>query len=176
MFSCVIMLILSIWANLLSWNKLIASKDLILAIPTIALLIPLILFPRSIIDLLSNKLIFNEDGLLVTGGIFKENIQHRAFIYYAKIKDIRMIYAHMDSKGKPIKNTSIASMRPHMFFEFILNDDTSKFLHIEIYSIKQRKTILNIINSKTGKNFSYDTIEKLDKSIYSGLKKKKAQK
>ena len=42
-------------------------------------------------------------------------------------------------------------------FDSTIANKKSKFLHIEIYSIKQRKKILEIINQTTNKNFSYTT-------------------
>ena len=98
--------------------------------------------------------------------MWQGKIQYKEYIHYSDIVDVRLICAHIDSRGYTIKNTGIASMRPHVFFEFIIANKKSKFLHIEIYSIKQRKQILEIISQMTNQNFSYDKLEKLDQSIF----------
>lgn len=148
------------------WNKFATPNDFVLMIPILATLFSIIMFSLGLIDLLPNKLIFNEDGLLVTGQKFKGKIQYKEYIHYSDIVDIRMVCAHIDSRGYTIKNRGIATMRPHMFFEFIMANNKSKFLHVEIYSIKQRKKILEIINQMTNLNFSYSKLEKLDQSIF----------
>ena len=161
-----VILVLSIYANLMCWYKIKTPNDIILMIPILATLFSMIMFSLGLIDLLPNKLIFNEDGLLVTGQKFKGKIQYKEYIHYSDIVDVRLICAHIDSRGYTIKNRGIASMRPHRFFECIIADKKSKFLHIEIYSIKQRKQILEIISQMTNQNFSYDKLEKLDQSIF----------
>ena len=139
-------------------------------IPIICAIFPIIMFSIALVDLIHNKLIFYDDRLLVTGQKLNRGIQYKEIIYYSSIKDIRIICAHIDSRGKAIKNDGIISMRPHIYFEFILHDGTSKLVHIEIYSINQRKKILDIINRMAKLNFSYDHLKKIDLSMF---KKKK---
>lgn len=148
------------------WNKFATPKDFVLMIPILATLFSIIMFSLGLIDLLHNKLIFNEDGLFVTGQKFKGKIQYKEYIHYGDIVDIRIVCAHIDSRGYTIKNRGIASMRPHVFFEFIMANNKSKFLHVGIYSIKQRNIILKNINQMTKQNFFYSNLEKLDQSIF----------
>ena len=57
-------------------------------------------------------------------------------------------------------------MRPHIFFEFELRNETTKLIYIEIYSVRQRKKILEIINQMTNLNFSYSNLENVDQSMF----------
>ena len=157
---------MSVYVNIICWYKIDSPKDLVLMIPILATLLPIIFFSLGIIDLLHNKLIFNKDGLLVTGQKFKGKIQYKEYIHYSEIVDIRIVCAHMDSKGHSIKIMGIASMRPHIFFEFKLQNGASKLLHIEIYSVRQRKKILEIINQMTNLNFLYSNLENVDQSMF----------
>lgn len=161
-----VILVLSIYVNLMCWYKIKAPKDFILMIPILASLFSIIMFSLGLIDILPNKLIFNEEGLFVTGQKFKKKIQYKEYIQYSDIVDIKMVCAHINSRGYTIKISGIASMYPHVFFEFIMINKKSKFLHVDIYSIKQRKKILEIINKMTNLNFSYGKLEKLDQSIF----------
>ena len=149
-----LVILISVYVCLMFWTKLIQSKDLILVIPIMSALFAIIIFSLSCIDIFSNKIIFNDEGILVTGQKFKGGIQRNEYIYYSEIKDIKIICAHIDSKGKPIKNNGIVSVRPHIFFEFVMNNESIKLIHIDIYSINQRKKILDIINKKAQLDFS----------------------
>lgn len=53
-----------------------------------------------------------------------------------------------------------------MFFVFELRNEASKLIYIEIYSVRQRKKILEIINQMTNLNFSYSNLENVDQSMF----------
>ena len=100
-------------------------------------------------------------------------IQHDVDIYFDEIENIALIYEHGDSKGKRIKIYKAAqAFRAYFYFEFLLKDGGIKRLYIEPYAKWQRKQLLAIINERTGHNFSYETLERRDESIFARKKKK----
>ena len=146
--------------------KLFAFRAYVLIIPITAALSSAILFGFIFICNISNKIILNDKVITATGQKMKGKIQHREFINFFEIKNIKLLCAHTDSQGKKLNNVGIASLRPHMFFEFILQNESSKLIYIEIYSVKQRKKILDIINKMTNLNFLYNQLENTDESIF----------
>ena len=122
-----------------------------------------------------NRVIFLDNVIKVTGQLGKssERIQFPDEILYSNIVDIRISYAKKNSRKKSFKSSDLGNLQPKLYFEFILNNTKTKWLCISTFSKNQRKEMLKIINLKTGKNFSYDEIEKMDKSIYKMVKIRK---
>lgn len=154
----------SLYILIKSIYMLVVLMEYILIIPIACCLLGVIIGVGAVVSILANKIIFTDEKIIATGG--KGSIQHKEVIDYLEIKDISLIFAHIDSKGKTLKTFGYASMRPHLFFEFCLQNGLSKLIHIEIYSIKQRKKMLEIINKKTNLNFAYSKLERKDKSIF----------
>lgn len=158
--------LVSFYVALLCLYKLFTLKAYVLIIPIVATLFSTMLFGYIFICNISNKMILNKEGIVITGQKIKGKIQHKDFISFCEIKNVKLICAHIDSKGQKLKNIGIASMRPHIFFEFELRNETSKLIYIEIYSVRQRKKILEIINQKSNFNFSYSNLENIDYSMF----------
>lgn len=137
----------------------------ILIIPTIATLLSFSLFFYIFLCNIPNKIILSTDKIIVTGQKNKGKVQYREIVEYCKIRDIKLLCGCIDSQGHYLKNKGIASMRPHVFYEFILQDGSSKLVYIEIYSIRQRKKILKIINEKANLNLTYKHLQKIDYGI-----------
>lgn len=132
-----------------------------------AALYSVILFSYTILCNIPNKIILNDEAIYVTGQKIKGKIQHRGVINFSEIKDIKLIYTHTDSKGQKLKRDGVAvSMRAYFFLEFLLKNGLSKRIYIEIYSIRQRKQLLRIINEKANLDFSYDQLERKDDSMF----------
>ena len=158
--------LVSFYVALLCLYKLFTLKAYVLIIPIVATLFSTMLFGYIFICNISNKMILNNEGIAITGQKIKGKIQDKEFISFSEIKNIKLICAHIDSKGQKLNNKGIASMRPHIFFEFELRNETSKLIYIEIYSVRQRKKILKIINQMTNFNFSYSNLENVDQSMF----------
>lgn len=158
--------LVSFYVEALCIYKLFTLKAYVLVIPIVAGLFGIIMFVYILICNVFNKLIITNEGITITGQRIKGRIQYKEFVSFSEIKDIKLICANIDSKGQKLNNKGITSMRPHIFFEFILLNETSKLLYIEIYSLRQRKSILEAINKMTNLNFSYGKLEKKDESIF----------
>ena len=158
--------LVSFYVAVLCLYKLFTLKAYVLIIPIMATLFSTILFGYIFICNISNKMILNNEKITITGQKIKGKIQHKEFISFSEIKNVKLICAHIDSKGQKLNNKGIASMRPHIFFEFELRNETSKLIYIEIYSVRQRKKILEIINQMTNLNFSYSNLENVDQSMF----------
>ena len=131
-------------------------------------LLPLILGATSYYVMFYNRIIFLDEIIDITGdkGKDSERIQFKDEIAYSDISDIRLVYANLNSKKKRKPSPSLGNLQPNMFFEFVLINQKTKWVYVSVFSKKQRKEMLEIINSKTGKNFSYDTLEREDSSMY----------
>ena len=158
--------LVSFYVAVLCLYKLFTLKAYVLIIPIMATLFSAILFGYIFICNISNKMILNNEKITITGQKIKGKIQHKEFISFSEIKNVKLICAHIDSKGQKLNNKGIASMRPHIFFEFELRNEASKLIYIEIYSVRQRKKILEIINQMTNLNFSYSNLENVDQSMF----------
>lgn len=161
-----VIFLVSFYVAVLCLYKLFILKAYILIIPIVATLFSAILFGYIFICNISNKMILNSEGIAITGQKIKGRIQHKDFISFCEIKNVKLICAHIDSKGKKLKIIDIASMRPHIFFEFELHNEKSKLIYIEIYSVRQRKKILETINRMTSLHFSYNNLENIDASMF----------
>ena len=133
----------------------------------------ILLMAYSFITAFWYRIVCLDDQIKIIGhrGPKADRIQFDDIILYSDIVDIKIILTEKNSKKKPIR--TVINPAPKLFYEFLLNSGKTKWLFITPFSKKQRKEMLAIINSKTGKNFSYDKIEKLDMSMYSRLLKKK---
>lgn len=122
-----------------------------------------------------NRMIFTPDRINITGekGKVSERIQFEETIAYNDIENIRLICANLNSRKEHIGSSNLGNLNPSVFFEFILKSQETKWVCVSLFSKKQRKEMLEIINSKTGKSFSYDALEEEDLSIYSKMKSKK---
>lgn len=132
----------------------------------------IVLFTASWINTAYNRIIFYDNRMLVTGQLFGDDrTQYKDEILYSDIEGIRVIYVIKNSKKESIKTISYVSLRPNLFFEFVLKNQKTKWVWISLYSKRQRDKMLKMINEKTGLNLCYDEIEKNDLSPYN-LKKK----
>lgn len=108
--------------------------------------------------------IFLEDKIIAKGSKSKNPyvaIQYEVEIYYKDILDVKIVISkNQNSLKKWYKQASGFSSTAYNkpFFNFILKDGETKWVWIELYSIKQRKKMLQIINEKTGLNIDYDDI------------------
>ena len=137
-------------------------------------IVPIYIFFPPIIYLLHNRVIMEDEKIIVTGNrtAKKEHaFQYPDEIRYDEIKDISIICANANSQKKRIKNAGYSSLRPYFFFEVTLKNEETKWIYIECFSRSQRKKMLNIINEKTGLNFTYRGLERKDYSIYRRKKK-----
>ncbi len=163
--------LVSLYITILCFYKLFTIKAYVLIIPIMSTLFSTILFGYLFVCNICNKMILNNEGITITGQKIKNPIQHKEFISFLEIKNVKLICAHIDSKGKRLNVTGIASSRPHIFFEIELQNESLKRIYIEIYSIRQRKKILEIINLMTNLNFSYSELENIDYSMFRRKKK-----
>ena len=122
-----------------------------------------------------NRIIFRDEIIEITGnkGKITERLQLEDKVAYLDIEDIRLVYANKNSQKKRHSSAHLGNLQPSMFFEFVLKNQKTKWVSVSLFSKKQRKEMLEIINSKTGKSFSYDALEEEDLSIYSKMKSKK---
>lgn len=136
----------------------------------------ILLMTYSFIKAFWYRIVCLDDRIKIIGhkGSKVDKIQFDDIILYSEIIDVKIILTEKNSKKNSIY--TLYNPTPRLFYEFLLNNGKTKWVLITPFSKKQRKEMLEIINSKTGKSFSYDTIEKLDKSIYGMLKKKKTKK
>ena len=104
------------------------------------------------------RIILLDDRIHATGefGNSEVKTQFKDDVYYCDIADIRLVYVNKNSKKKGFSGPSYGNMRPRMFFEFILNNGKTKWIHISYFSKKQKNEILSIVNRNTGLNASYD--------------------
>lgn len=131
-------------------------------------LFPMFILLPSYYSIFHNRIIFRNDIIEITGnkGKINERLQLEDKVLYMDIEDIRLIYTNRNSQKKRPSSVHLGNLQPNMFFEFVLKNQETKWVSVSLFSKKQRKEMLEIINSKTGKNFSYDTLEKEDLSIY----------
>lgn len=165
--------LVSLYVVVLCAYKLFTLKAYILIIPIVAALFGTLMFAYVLICNVPNKMIISNEGITITGQKIKGKIQHKEFIGFSEIKNVKLICAHIDSKGQKLNNKGIASMRPHIFFEFQLQNETSKLIYIEIYSVRQRKKILETINRMANLDFSYNNLENIDESMFRRKEKRK---
>ena len=140
------------------------SKDDLLEI---ALGVCVILFMiYSFVSVMFYRVECLEDRINIIGhkGPKIDRIQFDDIILYSEIIDVKFILTEKNSKKNSVY--TLYNSAPRLFYEFLLNNGKTKWVLITPFTKKQRKEILEIINSKTGKNFSYDTLEKEDLSIY----------
>ena len=147
------------------------SKDNLLEIILGVIVITFMIY--SFISGLLYRVKFLEESINIIGyrGSKVDKIQFDDIILYSEIIDIKIILTEKNSKKKSVD--TLYPSAPKLFFEFLLNNGKTKWLFVTPFSKKQRKEMLEIINSKTGKNFSYDDLEKEDLSIYNIKKSKK---
>ena len=96
-------------------------------------------------------------------------------ILYDEIYDIRLLCANVTLQGKTpkFKFHTPGGSAPGLFYEVLLIDGSSKLIPLDILSVRQRKYVLDVINEKTGKSFSYKELSYNDRSIYSIFRKNK---
>lgn len=121
-----------------------------------------------------NRIICTDDKINITGhrGPKHDRTQFETVILYSEIKGVRMIISNKNSQKETLSEICAA---PRLYYEFLMTNGNTKWVFITPFSKKQRKEMLEIINSKTGKNFSYDTLEREDLSIYNIRKSKKSK-
>ena len=88
-------------------------------------------------------------------------VQFKTEIKYSEIEDIKLVLSTKNSKKE-----SCRVKAPHYYFEFVLKNGRTKWLLIGQFTQKQQIEMLDIINSKTGKNFNYSQLEERDTTIY----------
>ena len=133
----------------------------------------IVIFIPPSIYLLHNRLIFYYDKIVITGHRFKKvGLQYPDEIKYNEIKNVSLIYSNANSRKKRINVRGYTALRPYTYFEIWLEDDKTKWILVECFSMIQRKKMLQIINQKTGLNLLYNQLEKKNDSIYKKRKKK----
>ena len=133
----------------------------------------IVIFISPSIYLLHNRLIFYYDKIVITGHRFKKvGLQYPDEIKYNEIKNVSLIYSNANSRKKRINVSGYTALRPYTYFEIWLEDDKTKWILVECFSMIQRKKMLQIINQKTGLNLVYNQLEKKNDSIYKKRKKK----
>lgn len=152
--------------------KMVTTGAYVLIIPIVASLSGVIMFTYIFVCNILNITILTDEGIAITGQKIKGKIQYEEFIGFSEIKNVKLICAHINSKGQKLNIEGISSLRAHIFFEFELQNETTKLLYIEPYAKWQRKQLLAIINERTGHNFSYETLERRDESMFARKKKK----
>ena len=127
----------------------------------------------SMITTMHNRIIYTDNSIKVTGhlGSKSDRTQFKDEIKYSEISNIRIIWSCQNSKKQPVP--AIYANAPRLYYEIIMNNGRTKWIFIAPFSQKQRKEMLEIINSKTGKNFSYDALEQEDFSVYTSKKSNK---
>ena len=143
-------ILLQLFKNILVFSFLIV----IMAVAVVAIVIAGTIIIRD----WGNMAIFNEEEILITGQSLSMVFQCKEIVKYSEIVDVQMIKVTGNSQGKIVKdimNKKSRRSRRNEFFEFKIKDGSSKLLYIEVYSASQRMEMLDIINSKTGMNFSY---------------------
>lgn len=136
-------------------------------------LIPIGVAVYSAITYLYYRVEFLDDKLITLGDINGTigQTQYKVEIKYSEIEDVRLVFSNKNSKKKSY-NIATSNIAPKMYFEFLLKSGKTKWICINQFSKKQRIEMLEIINSKTGKNFDYNLLEEHDLSIYNFKKKK----
>lgn len=128
-----------------------------------------------LIKLLRHRLFVFDDRIGVKGELKltakSRVIQHDVEIFFDEIENIDLICRSEDSKGRHRK-TYTAKSSASFFYRFKLKNGKTKRLYIDPYSRRQRKQLLAIINERTGHNFSYETLERRDESMFARKKKK----
>lgn len=148
----------------------------------IILLYPLSLGVYSFVCDAHNKAIFHNHQIMITGQLGKEAggiyttaiYQYKDKIDMRDIRDVKLVFANTDSRKKVKRYAGKGSLRPMLYFEFILADGTTKWMWITPYSRGQRRKMLAIVNDKTGLNLSYDLLEEYDYSMFARKKKQVA--
>ena len=177
MIACGFMIAFGIWYIVMAIKSLIVSISTGAFFGLVLSLIALVIGFVKLFGILRIKLIVRDDRIDIKGE-FKLTANSPAAqrddsIFFDEIENIALIYAHGDSKGKRIKTyTAGQAVRANFFFEFMLKDGGIKRLYIEPYAKWQRKQLLAIINERTGHNFSYETLERRDESMFARKKKK----
>ena len=152
--------------------KMVTTGAYVLIIPIVASLSGVIMFTYIFVRNILNITILTDEGIAITGQKIKGKIQYEEFIGFSEIKNVKLICAHINSKGQKLNIEGISSLRAHIFFKFETQNETTKLLYIEPYAKWQRKQLLAIINERTGHNFSYETLERQDESMFARKRKK----
>ena len=85
---------------------------------------------------------------------------------FSEIKNVEHIFINGNSKGKKIRRTSVASLRPLSYFEFTLKNEKKKRICITYFSLKQRRKMIKIIREQANIDIDYNKMEQKDLSIY----------
>ena len=169
--SCIFFIYVGLYCICVAISELSIIKGLIA-------IMPIAISLDAIYRFFYKRIIFLNEIIEITGDKNKDahKIQFKDQIVYSDIKNIRLIDTPLNSKKKRIKSSNMSGLRTNTFFEFVLKNNETKWMDVTLFSKKAKKEMLEIINSKTGKNFSYDAIEREDLSIYKMLKNKKTNK
>ena len=125
--------------------------------------IPIAVSVYDIVYYLYYRVDFLDDKIFTKGemkGLIKP-VQFKTEIKYSEIEDIKLVLSTKNSKKE-----SCRVKAPHYYFEFVLKNGRTKWLLIGQFTQKQQIEMLDIINSKTGKNFNYSQLEERDTTIY----------
>lgn len=107
----------------------------------------------------SNIAIFDDEKIHITGQRMFVVVQYAETIKYSDIADIEMVLRRGNSKCKGIKVFGKRAHGKSLFYEFTMKDGSIKLFYINPYSKKQRAQMLDIINSKTGMDISYQQLQ-----------------
>ena len=165
----IVLALVGLWCNLTTENY---SKLEKLGV-SIMLLSLLVLVVYSFFCNAQNKIVFHNHQILITGqlgkddgGIYTAIYQYKDKIDMRDIRDVKLVFANADSNKKVKRYAGKGSLRPMLYFEFVLGDGMTKWMWITPFARSQRKKMLSIINSETGLNLAYDQLEEYDYSIF----------
>lgn len=100
------------------------------------------------------KVTFLENGIKVFALIPFIVHQHRLFVEYSKIKELRLIMAYKNSKKR--RMPSSARGMPPIYLCFVLGERTHEWVYVSAFSKKQINKMLGLIKDKTGLCYEYD--------------------
>ena len=114
----------------------------------------------GIVCTIHNRIIFDERGITVTGDCRpkKHRIQFPLAVNYNDIQGIALVYSYLNSEKRRIKSVRYG-LGLLTYYELTLANGKTKWIHLNRFSKKQRKQMLEIINKKANLNISWEDLE-----------------
>ena len=115
----------------------------------------------GIVHAIHNRIIFDERGITVTGDYRpkKHGIQFPLAVNYNDIQGVALVYSNLNSEKRRLKGSIYGSGPPLTYYELTLANGKTKWIHLNRFSKKQRKQMLEIINQKSNLNISWEDLE-----------------
>lgn len=112
------------------------------------------------------RISFDDESIKIIGDSSlektKEQLRRKDQIAYSEIENINLVrITNSDSRRRPYSNVRMALLS-RLYFEFVLVNGKTKWCYVDMFSKRQRKQMLNIINQKTGRDFDYDKLNLID--------------